>query len=303
MPRWGCALQQGSAAAKASEEQRVPGHSAAQQRRGNERSEQEAAILPLCFLPSPLSALLRPAPFAGRSELPASGTHGGTHSHDTCVWLFPVKIISYSIMEKNRGAQPDSQSHGGKMRGVAGVQNVPLLWRRISAAGRSAALQQRISEGWRSPESAPRCAKCTPPLFSPPSPGEHMEYCTAGEKPSEDARAVRCRSSNARRATLGSAVTLVLHLLRCRLFIWCACANTSANKATSKPFVTALLTEESHSARWQCPVRALPQPPAPTSVQCFPKAASKLPSLILLPCSTAVPCLEGRHDSCTKHLR
>lgn len=46
-----------------------------------------------------------------------------------------------------------------------------------------------------------------------------------------------------------------------------------------------------------------PQPPAPTPVQCFPKAASKLLSLILLPCSKAVPCLEGKHDSCSKHSR
>lgn len=174
-------------------------------------------------------------------------------------------------MEKNRGAQPDSQSHGGKMRGVAGVQNVLLLWRRISAAGRSAALQQRISEGWRKPEPAPRCANCTPPLFSPPSPGEHMEYCTAGEKPLEDARAVRCRSPNACKAILGSAATLMLHLLCCHLFIWCACANTSVNKATSKPFVTALLTEESHSARWQRSVPALPNPLPQHLCSAFPK--------------------------------
>lgn len=29
-------------------------------------------------------------------------------------------------MEKNRESQPDSQSHGGEMRGVVGVQNVQL---------------------------------------------------------------------------------------------------------------------------------------------------------------------------------
>ena len=79
------------------------------------------------FLLSPLSKVFKDQlPLQKATELLASGMHGGIHSHDTCVWLFPVKIISYSIMEKNREAQPDSQSHGGKMRGVVQVQNVQL---------------------------------------------------------------------------------------------------------------------------------------------------------------------------------
>lgn len=84
-------------------------------------------FFPSAFLPSPLSKAFKDqVRLQKATELLASGMHGGFHSHDTCVWLFPVKIISYSIMEKNREAQPDSQSHGGKMRGVVQVQNVHL---------------------------------------------------------------------------------------------------------------------------------------------------------------------------------